>query len=259
MRAESGSGTLVVIPTYNEREALETIVNRVREAVSAADLLIVDDRSPDGTGELADQFAATDSQIHVLHREEKTGLGAAYLEAFDWALTRGYEIVVEMDADGSHPADRLPALIAAVRPGGADLSIGSRWVPGGSVVNWPLLRRFISQGGNFYAQLLLGVRVKDATAGFRAFRAETLRAIALENVASHGYCFQIDLTRRVHDRGLQIVEVPIEFREREVGVSKMSSSIVVEAMSRVTVWGVQRIWSRVTGRGRRTSATVAVH
>jgi dolichol-phosphate mannosyltransferase len=153
--------------------------------------------------------------VQVLHRRQKSGLGDAYLDAFAWALERPYLIVVEMDADGSHPADRLPALIAAVRPGGADLSIGSRWVSGGSVVNWPRSRRVISRGGNLYAQRLLGMRVNDATAGFRAFRADTLRAIDLDNVASHGYCFQIDLTRRVSERGLGITEVPIEFRDEQ--------------------------------------------
>jgi dolichol-phosphate mannosyltransferase len=249
--AERGADTLVVIPTFNEAETVATIVHGVRAAVPRADVLIVDDNSPDGTGDIADTLAATDPRVQVLHRRKKSGLGDAYLAAFAWALERPYGIVVEMDADGSHPADRLPALIAAVRPGGANLSIGSRWVAGGSVVDWPRARRWISRGGNVYAQLLLGVHVRDATAGFRAFRSDTLRAIELDNVASHGYCFQIDLTRRVHDRGLRITEVPIEFRERELGQSKMSSTIVIEAMSRVTLWGMQRLWFTLTRRGRR--------
>jgi dolichol-phosphate mannosyltransferase len=227
---------------------LGVTIDRVRQAAPRADVLVVDDGSPDGTGEIADARAATDPRVRVLHRRQKSGLGDAYLDAFAWALERSYDIVVEMDADGSHPAERLPALISAVRSGGADLSIGSRWVSGGSVVDWPRARRFISRGGNLYVQLLLGVRVKDATAGFRAFRADTLRAIELENVASHGYCFQIDLTRRVDERGLRITEVPIEFRDRELGHSKMSSSIVLEAMGRVTVWGLQRLWLRLTRR-----------
>lgn len=248
MTAERGADTLIVIPTFNEAETLGTTIDRVRKAVPRADILIVDDSSPDGTGSLADARAAADPRVQVLHRGRKSGLGDAYLDAFAWARERPYLIVVEMDADGSHPADRLPALIAAVRPGGADLSIGSRWVTGGSVVNWPRARRVISRVGNLYAQVLLGMRVKDATAGFRAFRADTLRAIDLENVASHGYCFQIDLTRRVYERGLRITEVPIEFRERELGQSKMSSSIVLEAMSRVTLWGMQRLWLRLTRR-----------
>jgi len=245
---ERGADALIVIPTYNESETLDTTINRVREAAPRADILIVDDSSPDGTGDIADARAAADPRVQVLHRSQKSGLGDAYLDAFAWALERPYEIVVEMDADGSHPADRLPAIIAAVRPGGADLSIGSRWVTGGSVVDWPRARRFISRGGNLYVQLLLGVRVKDATAGFRAFRADTLRAIELDNVASHGYCFQIDLTRRVRQRGLNITEVPIEFRERELGQSKMSSSIVLEAMGRVSIWGLQRLWFSLTRR-----------
>jgi dolichol-phosphate mannosyltransferase len=247
---ERGAGTLIVIPTYNEAEMIGATIDRVRRAAPRADVLVVDDGSPDGTGEIADARAAADPRVRVLHRRQKSGLGDAYLDAFAWALERSYDIVVEMDADGSHPADRLPALIAAVRSGGADLSIGSRWVSGGSVVDWPRARRFISRGGNLYVQLLLGVRVKDATAGFRAFRADTLRAIELENVASHGYCFQIDLTRRVNERGFRITEVPIEFRERELGQSKMSTSIVLEAMGRVTVWGLQRLWLRLTRRAR---------
>ena len=251
MTSEHGTSTLVVIPTYNERENIDPIIDRVRASVPKADVLVVDDASPDGTGLRADERARNDRRIHVLHRTEKTGLGAAYLDAFDWALNAGFEIIVEMDADGSHPADCLPALISATRDGGADLAIGSRWVAGGSVINWARSRRLISRAGNAYARLLLGMRVADATAGFRAFRASTLRSIHLENVASHGYCFQIDLTRRVHDRGLSIVEVPIEFREREVGYSKMSAGIVVEAMTRVTLWGMQRLWFRVTRRGRR--------
>jgi len=250
MTVERGANTLIVIPTYNEAETLVATIDRVRRAAPRADILIVDDSSPDGTGDIANAKAAEDPRVQVLHRSQKSGLGDAYLDAFAWALERPYDIVVEMDADGSHPADRLPALISAVRPGGADLSIGSRWVAGGSVVDWPRARRFISRGGNLYVQLLLGMRVKDATAGFRAFRAETLRAIELDNVASHGYCFQIDLTRRVNERGFRITEVPIEFRERELGQSKMSSSIVLEAMSRVTLWGLKRLWPRVTRRTR---------
>ena len=250
MTTERGAGTLSVIPTYNEAEMIGATIDRVRQAAPRADVWVVDDGSPDGTGEIADARAAADPRVRVLHRRQKSGLGDAYLDAFAWALERSYDIVVEMDADGSHPADRLPALIAAVRSGGADLSIGSRWVSGGSVVDWPRARRFISRGGNLYVQLLLGVRVKDATAGFRAFRADTLRAIELENVASHGYCFQIDLTRRVNERGFRITEVPIEFRERELGQSKMSTSIVLEAMGRVTVWGLQRLWLRLTRRAR---------
>lgn len=241
---EKGRHVVVVIPTYNERGSIETMVARVRKAVPEARVLIVDDASPDGTGEVADTLAALDGHISVLHRESKTGLGDAYLDAFNWALFHGADVVVEIDADGSHPEGAIAALIEAVRIGGADLAIGSRWVRGGTVVNWPAIRRLISRAGNAYARLMLGLHVKDVTAGFRAFRASTLRNIHLENVASHGYCFQIDLTRRVRDAGLTIVEIPIEFREREVGVSKMTSRIVAEAMRMVTAWGWQRLWSR---------------
>lgn len=247
MTRERGRDVVVVIPTYNERESLDAVVARVRQEVPEARILIVDDASPDGTGELADSLAALDGHVSVLHRETKTGLGDAYLDAFTWALFHGANFVVEMDADGSHPADRIAALVDAVRIGGADLAIGSRWVRGGSVVNWPLARRLISRAGNTYARMMLGLEVKDATAGFRAFRASTLSNIHLEDVASHGYCFQIDLTRRVRDAGLTIVEVPIEFREREVGVSKMTSGIVAEAMRMVTAWG----WERFRNKLRR--------
>lgn len=241
---EKGRDVVVVIPTYNELQSLEHTVARVRKAVPEARVLIVDDASPDGTGKIADSLAALDGHINVLHRESKTGLGDAYLDAFNWALFHGANVVVEIDADGSHPEDCIPLLVEAVRVGGADLAIGSRWVHGGSVVNWPWIRRLISRAGNSYARLMLGLRVKDVTAGFRAFRASTLRVIHLEDVASHGYCFQIDLTRRVRDAGLTIVEIPIEFREREVGDSKMTSGIVVEAMRMVTAWGWERLWSR---------------
>lgn len=260
--AFTASRVWVVIPTYNEREALTPIVSKVRRCLPRASVLIVDDASPDGTGELADELAALDSHLRVLHRETKSGLGDAYLAAFDWCLTTGADVVIEMDADGSHPAEVLPQLVAALERG-ADLAIGSRWVPGGTVVNWPARRRFISRAGNRYARMMLGVRVTDATAGFRAFRASALRALHLDDVASHGYCFQIDLTRRAQDARLSIVEVPIEFREREVGVSKMSTGIVVEAMARVTVWGCQRAWRGITGgsrqsRDQRESATGTV-
>jgi dolichol-phosphate mannosyltransferase len=190
-------------------------------------------------------MAALDAHIFVLHRTTKSGLGDAYLAAFEWALARDYNVIVEMDADGSHPAEALPALIAAVRPGSRyGLSIGSRWSAGGSVVNWPWHREVLSRGGNMYARIMLGLSVKDATAGFRAFAADTLRNIHLENVESHGYCFQIDMTRRVRDAGFEETEVPIVFREREHGESKMSGSIVREAMGKVTRWGIARLFGR---------------
>lgn len=226
----------VVMPTYNERENVEAMAKRLREAAPGADLLVVDDNSPDGTGEVADKLAAGDARVHVLHRPGKSGLGAAYLDGFRWALDRGYTAVVEMDADGSHQPEELPALLDALR--GADLVLGSRYVPGGAVVNWPRSREILSRGGNLYARVLLGLRLRDATGGYRAFRAETLRRIALDEVASQGYCFQVDLALRSVRAGLRVVEAPITFVERAHGVSKMSGSVVLEAFWRIAVWGL---------------------
>jgi dolichol-phosphate mannosyltransferase len=236
----------VVVPTYNERENLESVASRVREAIPAADLLIVDDNSPDGTGELADKLASADSQIHVMHRPGKSGLGTAYLAGFRWALDRGYDAIVEMDADGSHQAEDLPRLIRALDH--ADLALGSRWVPGGKVLNWPKSRHIISRGGNIYVRLMLGIKVRDATGGFRAFRAGTLRQITLDQVASQGYCFQIDLTLRTLAAGLTVTEIPITFVERTHGTSKMSNAIVREAFWRVAVWGAAGLPARLRGR-----------
>ena len=229
---------LVVVPTYDERLNLEPVVGRVRAAVPSADVLVVDDASPDGTGEIADRLAAEDPQVHVLHRVGKQGLGSAYLAGFGWGLQRGYGVLVEMDADGSHQPEQLPALLAALAD--ADLVLGSRWVPGGSVVNWPRSRELLSRGGNTYVRVALGLGLRDATGGFRAFRRETLDKLDLDAVASQGYCFQVDLARRAVSQGLRVVEVPIEFVEREHGVSKMSGGIVREALWRVTVWGLAR-------------------
>ena len=233
-----GDGVLVVIPTYDERLNVERIVGRVRAAVPPADVLVVDDDSPDGTGELADRLADQDPQVHVLHRLGKQGLGAAYLAAFGWGLTRGYRVLVEMDADGSHQPEQLPSLLDALED--ADLVLGSRWVAGGSVVNWPRSRELLSRGGNTYVRLMLGLGLRDATGGFRAFRRETLDKLDIDNVASQGYCFQVDLARRAVAQGMRVREVPIEFVERELGVSKMSGTIVREALWRVTVWGLAR-------------------
>jgi dolichol-phosphate mannosyltransferase len=229
---------LVVVPTYDERLNIEGVVGRVRAAVPNADLLVVDDASPDGTGEIADRLAAGDAQVHVLHRVGKQGLGSAYLAGFGWGLERGYDVLVEMDADGSHQPEQLPDLLAALED--ADLVLGSRWVPGGSVVNWPRSRELLSRGGNTYVRVALGLGLRDATGGFRAFRRETLDKLDLDAVASQGYCFQVDLARRAVAQGLRVAEVPIEFVEREHGVSKMSGAIVREALWRVTVWGLAR-------------------
>jgi dolichol-phosphate mannosyltransferase len=215
------------MPTYNERQNLESVAGRVRAALPEADLLVVDDNSPDRTGDIADKLAETDPHVQVMHRAEKGGLGKAYIAGFGWALDRGYDVIVEMDADGSHQPEHLPALIAALDD--ADLAIGSRWVRGGKVVNWPKSREALSRGANVYTRLMLGLGVRDATAGFRAYRAATLQKISLNKVESTGYCFQIDLTIRVAQAGLKIVEVPITFVEREHGASKMSNGIIMEA------------------------------
>ena len=226
----------VIVPTYNERDNLELIVGRIRASVPAADILVVDDNSPDGTGEIADKLAAGDPQVHVLHREGKAGLGAAYIAGFAWGLDRGYAALVESDADGSHDPADLPAMLAALED--ADLVIGSRYVPGGTTVNWPRSREILSRGANIYANVMLGLGVHDATAGYRAYRAQTLRSIGLDEVESQGYCFQIDLTLRTAQEGFTIREVPITFTERARGASKMSRAIVIEALLRVAQWGI---------------------
>jgi dolichol-phosphate mannosyltransferase len=229
---------LVIVPTYNERESLPVIVSGIRQAEPEVHILIADDNSPDGTGEVADELAATDQQIKVLHRTNKAGLGAAYLDAFSWAKKNGYDVVVEMDADGSHrPVDLVKIL---ERLNNADVVLGSRWVAEGKVVNWPLQRKVLSQGGNIYTRLMLGIPVKDATGGFRAYRMTALDQIDLSKVQSQGYCFQVDMAWRAVQAGLTVVEVPIIFIEREIGESKMSGSIVKEALWRVTQWGFQK-------------------
>jgi dolichol-phosphate mannosyltransferase len=241
---------LVCIPTYNERENLPVVVRRLRAAVPSAEILVLDDNSPDGTGQVADDLAAADPLVHVLHRAGKEGLGRAYLAGFAWALEHGYDAVVEMDADGSHQPEQLPALLAAVQAG-ADLVIGSRWVRGGSVVNWPLHRKALSVGGNLYIRVLLGMPVNDATAGYRVYTADALRRIGLHDVASQGYSFQTDLTRRAVVLGMRVVEVPITFVEREVGDSKMSGDIMRESLQRITVWGVHHRAEQLRRLGRR--------
>ncbi|HLV75327.1 dolichol-phosphate mannosyltransferase [Actinomadura hallensis] len=227
---------LVIIPTYNERDNIEGIARRVRDAVPSADVLVVDDASPDGTGEVADAMAARDEQIRVLHREGKDGLGPAYIAGFRWAAEQGYDVMVEMDADGSHQPEQLPRLLAALED--ADLVIGARWVPGGEVRNWPRRREVLSRGANTYARLMLGIPLHDATGGFRAFRAATLEKIGLEEVDSRGYCFQIDLALRTLRQGLRVVEVPITFVERVHGTSKMNRDVMAEAALRITQWGI---------------------
>ncbi len=229
----------VVIPTYNERENLEEICAAVTE--HGYDLIVVDDNSPDGSGEVAERIATVNPHVSVLHRLEKQGLGPAYADGFDRALGSGAAIVLEMDADFSHDPADLPRLVEAVA-NGADLAIGSRYVPGGSTPDWPLIRRAISRGGNLYARVMLGIPIRDATAGFRAFRAEALRNLPYRSARASGYGFQVEMAWRAVQGGLTVVEVPIAFEDRTRGTSKMNSAIVAEAMALVTVWGLGRIW-----------------
>jgi dolichol-phosphate mannosyltransferase len=228
---------LVIVPTYNEAENVRIIVGRVRTAVPQVDVLIADDNSPDGTGAIADELAAADPQVHVLHRPGKQGLGAAYTAGFAWARERSYDAAVEMDADGSHAPEELHRLLDALRQ--ADTVMGSRWIPGGKVLNWPLHRHLISRTGNLYVRLILGMPFKDATGGYRAYRMPVLDKVDVGSVSSQGYCFQVDLAWRSYRNDFRVVEVPITFAERERGASKMSSSIVIEALMKVTVWGAQ--------------------
>jgi dolichol-phosphate mannosyltransferase len=232
------SGTLVIIPTYDEAENLDWIVGRVRAATPDSHVLVVDDASPDGTGDLADALAARDGHVHVLHRTGKEGLGRAYLAGFAWGMAGGFDYLVEMDADGSHHPEALPEMLALATTN--DLVLGSRWVAGGRVENWPLRRKMLSRGGNLYARLALGIDVKDATGGFRVYRSSALAGLDLDGVESHGYCFQLDLVWRALQAGLDVVEAPITFTERVNGVSKMGGDIVTESLLKVTEWGIAR-------------------
>lgn len=264
---------VVVMPTYNEKDNLPVTVPAILRYCPDVHILIVDDNSPDGTGDLADAMAGRDPRIHVLHRAGKGGLGPAYLAGFRWALDRGYDVICEMDMDGSHRPQDLPRLLAPLvgepaagagstgaasasetssrvpgagatdgrRGGRVDLVIGSRRVRGGRSEGWPWYRNLISSCGSWYARVMLGSHVHDMTAGFRAYRASMLRSVRLDSVEAGGYVFQIDMTRRVLAAGGVIREVPIVFPQRALGVSKMSSAIVIEAMWRVTVWGLQRL------------------
>lgn len=230
------ASTLILIPTYNERETLTPILTAVRAQVPSATIMVVDDNSPDGTGTLADDLAAKDVQIRVLHRTQKSGLGAAYLDAFSLALAEGFGQVVQMDADFSHDPKDIPRLLAALEDG-ADMAIGSRYVPGGGTENWGISRKLISRGGGFYARTVLGVKVADLTAGFKAWKSATLRAIGLAEVKALGYGFQIEMTYRTICHGFKVAEVPIKFVDRRVGQSKMSGSIFFEALS--LVWKIR--------------------
>jgi dolichol-phosphate mannosyltransferase len=242
---------LVIIPTYNEATNLPLILDRLFTAVPSAHVLVVDDGSPDGTGEIADKLATEDGRIEVLHRTEKAGLGAAYVAGFRRGLAAGYDVLIEMDADGSHAPEQLPRLLAALAH--ADLVLGSRWVPGGQVLDWPKSREVLSRGANIYTRMALGIGVHDATGGYRAYRREVLQAIDLDSIASHGYCFQIDLAWRAVQAGFRVAEVPITFADREHGESKMSGGIVREALFKVTEWGLTHRAKQLRGVARRSS------
>jgi dolichol-phosphate mannosyltransferase len=243
----TGPRVLVVVPTYDEVANLEPVLDRLHAAVPDAHALVVDDGSPDGTGELAEKLAAQDERVHVLRRTEKAGLGPAYVAGFRWGRGRGYDVLVEMDADGSHHPEQLPALLAALDD--ADLALGSRYVPGGRVEDWPRRRLLLSRLGNVYTRRALRLPLADATGGFRAVRGDLVDRLPFDEVASQGYCFQVDWAWRAWRAGARVVEVPITFSERASGRSKMTSSIVVEALARVTGWGLQdRLADRLPGR-----------
>lgn len=229
---------LTIIPTYNEKDNLPKVVERLRSAVPECDILVVDDSSPDGTGDLADAMSEEDCQINVLHRAVKDGLGGAYLAGFAWGLEAGYDVLVEMDADCSHQPEQLPLLIQAIEAG-ADLAIGSRYVPGGMTKNWPWHRQVLSRGANFYTRIIMGTKIRDITAGYRAYRSDALKRLNLDGIDSKGYVFQVDLAWRSEQSGLRITEVPITFVEREIGSSKMDSNIILDSMTKVTLWGLK--------------------
>jgi dolichol-phosphate mannosyltransferase len=238
------SRALVIIPTYNERESLSGVLDRLTAAATDVDVLVVDDASPDGTGSIASAYAERNLRVHVLHRPSKQGLGPAYIAGFQWAFERDYAFVVELDADGSHDPAVVPKLLRLATSTGADLVIGSRWIPGGAVDGWSVVRQLISRAGNTYARFALRSHIGDLTAGFRAIRVERLRALDLASIASSGYCFQIEIADRIERAGGHIIEHPIRFVEREHGTSKMHLGIVLEAFSRITTWGLRRLVGR---------------
>jgi len=231
---------LVVIPTYNEAEAILETVSLVLALKPELSVLVVDDSSPDGTGEIVREAFGSESRVQLLTRKQKQGLGLAYLEGFQWAFSKGFDVVVEMDADGSHRTQDLALLLEASKT--ADLVIGSRWISGGEVENWPLIRKLISIIGNRYAKTMLGTKIWDMTSGFRVYRAEFLQKLVTESVSSHGYSFQVELAYRASKAG-SVVEVPITFVERVNGKSKMTLAIVLEALTKVTFWGIKRVFS----------------
>lgn len=238
-RTESLDRVLVITPTYNEAENIEPIIKRLRAAVPTAHSLIADDNSPDGTGAIADRLAAADDHIHVMHRPGKGGLAAAYLAGFEWGLARDYDVLVEMDADGSHQPELLPLMLTALRSKDADMIKGSRWMRGGAT-NQTKSREMLSRLANIYIQVMMDLPVRDATGGYNVFRASILRAIDFTDFASKGYTFQVDMTRRVLAAGGRVAEVPIYFPDREIGDSKMSGAIIQEALLRTTRWGIEK-------------------
>jgi dolichol-phosphate mannosyltransferase len=243
---------LVVLPTFNEAQTIEEVLRQTRAALPDASVLVVDDGSPDGTADIAEKTGADLGQIDVMRRSAPKGLGDAYRAGFAWGLERGAELLIEMDSDLSHDPAALPSLVAAVDR--SDLVIGSRYVPGGSIPQWGLHRRMLSRGGNVYSAVMLGVPVKDMTSGFRTYRADLLRRMELETVRADGYGFQIEMTYRAARQGARITEVPIRFVDRELGESKMSSAIVVEALRLVTWWGLRRLAKRAAGYLQRRPA-----
>jgi dolichol-phosphate mannosyltransferase len=222
---------LIIIPTYNEYENIPPLLEAIFSYVSQTDILIVDDNSPDGTGELVDKIALTDKRVHVIHRAGKLGLGTAYVAGFKYAIAHNYDAAFEMDADFSHDPQYLPNFLTAIEH--ADLVIGSRYIPGGATPNWSIIRRLISGGGNIFARLVLGMPIHDCTAGYRCYRCEVLESIDLESVESQGYGFQVELVYRVMKQGFRIIETPIVFMDRRVGKSKMSRKIMLEAFTYV--------------------------
>ena len=243
---------LIVLPTFNEAQTIEEVLRRTRRAAPEASVLVVDDGSPDGTADIAEKAGQELGRIDVMRRGAPMGLGDAYRAGFAWGLERGVDVLVEMDSDLSHDPGALPSLLAATAD--HDLVIGSRYVPGGSIPQWGLHRRMLSRGGNIYSEVMLGVPVRDMTSGFRAYRASLLRQMELDTVRADGYGFQIEMTYRAARCGARITEVPIRFVDRELGESKMSSAIVVEAFRLVTRWGLSRLAAKLTSRLRRGAA-----
>ena len=233
--------TRVLVPTYQELHTLASIVHRIFEHNPEVHVLVIDDNSPDGTGKLADQLKAKYSNLEVLHRESKNGLGAAYIDGFNNSIN-DFDVLVEMDADGSHDPQDLVTILKEIKD--YDCVLGSRWIPGGKVINWPKSREILSRGGNSYARLMLGIDIGDATGGFRAYKTTALKQLDLSDIDSQGYCFQVDMVRRLLKKGFKIKEVPITFTERTIGTSKMSRNIVLEAFLKIGIWGLQRVFTR---------------